>query len=66
MPRQELPQFDEARCVVCEDCVAVCPADCLAMAGGLPWIVRPRECTSCGLCLEICPTDAVSLEPEFV
>jgi formate hydrogenlyase subunit 6/NADH:ubiquinone oxidoreductase subunit I len=58
----ELPVLDETRCVACGDCVAVCPTDCLAMAGPLPWLPRPADCVSCALCVLVCPTQALELQ----
>jgi MinD superfamily P-loop ATPase len=59
----ELPAVDAARCTGCGDCVAVCPAGCLAMRGVLPWLPRPADCVSCGACAVVCPADAVQLVP---
>ena len=58
----ELPLLDESRCTGCGDCVVICPAYCLEMAGLLPWLPRPEDCTSCGLCVEVCPTDALEMK----
>jgi formate hydrogenlyase subunit 6/NADH:ubiquinone oxidoreductase subunit I len=63
----ELPELDVARCTGCGDCVAVCPADCLALVGPCPWLPRPGDCVSCGACELICPAEAIRLqssEPE--
>ena len=60
----ELPLLDETRCTGCGDCVAICPTECLAMAGALPWLPRPGDCISCGLCVRVCPADALALEEE--
>jgi NAD-dependent dihydropyrimidine dehydrogenase PreA subunit len=57
----ELPELDETRCVGSANCVAVCPTDCLAMAGGRPWLPRPADCISCNLCVIVCPTSALRL-----
>jgi formate hydrogenlyase subunit 6/NADH:ubiquinone oxidoreductase subunit I len=57
----ELPAVDAAKCTGCGDCVAVCPTDCLAMAGPLPWLPRPADCIACSACVLVCPTDAVRL-----
>jgi ferredoxin len=59
----ELPLLDETRCSGCGDCVAVCPTDCLELAGRLPWLPRPLDCVRCGLCAAVCPTGALVLAP---
>jgi formate hydrogenlyase subunit 6/NADH:ubiquinone oxidoreductase subunit I len=56
-----LPELDRTRCTGCSDCVAVCPTECLAMAGSLPWLPRPLDCISCSLCELICPVEAIRL-----
>jgi formate hydrogenlyase subunit 6/NADH:ubiquinone oxidoreductase subunit I len=58
----ELPVVDETLCTGCGLCPVVCPTDCLAMHGPLPWLPRPRDCVSCGLCAAICPSTALRLE----
>lgn len=57
----ELPHLDETRCTGCGDCVRVCPTDCLAMAGPLPWMPRPGDCVRCALCVLICPAEALHM-----
>lgn len=57
----ELPVVDTARCTGCGDCVAVCPTQCLALAGRLPWLPRPLDCVSCAACELVCPTAAIRL-----
>ena len=59
----KLPLLDPTRCNGCGDCVVVCPTQCLAMAGALPWLPRPDDCVACALCVLICPTDALRLAP---
>jgi NAD-dependent dihydropyrimidine dehydrogenase PreA subunit len=57
----ELPVLDDTCCTGCTDCIAVCPTDCLAMAGAIPWLPRPADCVSCELCVWICPVNALHL-----
>jgi NAD-dependent dihydropyrimidine dehydrogenase PreA subunit len=57
----ELPVVDPARCTGCGDCVAVCPTDCLALIGRLPWLPRPLDCISCTACELVCPAGAIRL-----
>jgi ferredoxin len=60
---REIPVVDEARCVGSGACVAVCPTDALAMAGSVPWLIRPAACVSCAACVAVCPVQAIRLEP---
>jgi len=58
-----LPVLDDRRCTGCGDCVAVCPTDCLEVAGRTVWLPRPADCIGCGACAAVCPADAVRLPP---
>jgi MinD superfamily P-loop ATPase len=58
----ELPSLDTSRCIGCADCVAVCPTQCLEMAGLTPWLPRPLDCVSCAVCLLVCPTAAIVMK----
>jgi formate hydrogenlyase subunit 6/NADH:ubiquinone oxidoreductase subunit I len=58
---RELPLLDVSRCTGCGDCVRVCPTDCLAMDGPLPWLPRPDDCVCCALCVLVCPAEALRL-----
>jgi MinD superfamily P-loop ATPase len=64
MTPQELPSLDAVKCVGCGDCVMVCPEDCLAMAGPVPWLPRPGNCVACAACVLLCPTEALLLKLE--
>jgi MinD superfamily P-loop ATPase len=63
MRNVELPLLDPTHCSGCADCVTVCPTDCLAMAGPVPWLPRPLDCVSCGLCVLVCPSGALTMAP---
>ena len=63
------PVINKERCYACENCVAACPADALAMKDeNLPLtenyavLSRPELCVSCGWCVDNCQFDAITLE----
>lgn len=62
----EYPVVDETRCNGCGHCVEVCPTECLAMDGPLPWLPIPGDCIRCGLCIAICPTQALTMGSEMM
>lgn len=55
----------DSRCIRCDICVRVCPADVFAKGSdGLPVIARQDDCQTCFLCEVWCPTDALYVAPE--
>ncbi|MFT4047885.1 MAG: RnfABCDGE type electron transport complex subunit B [Solimonas sp.] len=55
--------IDEARCIGCAKCLAVCPTD--AIVGAERWLhtVIVGECIGCALCLPPCPVDCIEMRP---
>jgi NAD-dependent dihydropyrimidine dehydrogenase PreA subunit len=49
----------ESRCVECDICVRVCPANVFDATDGAPVIARQDDCQTCFLCEIYCPTDAL-------
>ena len=57
----------EDRCVGCQTCVTVCPADVFdraAAPGAVPVIARQADCQACFLCELYCPSDALWVDPD--
>ena len=53
------------RCIVCDICVKVCPANVFAsMPEAPPVIARQNDCQTCLLCEIYCPTDALYVAPD--
>jgi NAD-dependent dihydropyrimidine dehydrogenase PreA subunit len=53
------------RCIACDICVKVCPADVFAaVPDGAPVIARQGDCQTCFLCEIYCPTDALYVAPD--
>ena len=49
----------ETRCIECDICVKVCPANVFDNTGAAPVIARQDDCQTCYLCEIYCPTDAL-------
>ncbi|MBS1881360.1 MAG: ferredoxin family protein [Actinobacteria bacterium] len=47
-----------------DSCVAVCPVDCIHVAGRMH-VIDPDECIDCGACLPECPVDAIYVDEEL-
>jgi MinD superfamily P-loop ATPase len=58
---QEVPVLNETLCTGCGLCCALCPTDCLAMAGTVPWMPRPVACIGCAVCALVCPAAALAM-----
>ncbi|GAB4528263.1 MAG: hypothetical protein Kow0063_04300 [Anaerolineae bacterium] len=61
MASDYMPQIDSGRCIGCELCVKLCPANALGLVNGIAAVTAPERCTYSGICQEICPTEAISL-----
>jgi electron transport complex protein RnfB len=55
--------IDEAWCIGCTLCIAVCPTDAIVGANKRMHTVLEAYCTGCELCIPACPIDCISLEP---
>lgn len=54
----------ETRCISCDICVKVCPANVFdPVEDGPPVIARQNDCQTCFLCEIYCPTDALYVAP---
>ena len=53
------------RCIECDICVRVCPANVFdAVRKKPPVIARQEDCQTCFLCEIYCPTDALYVAPH--
>lgn len=50
-------RIDRERCIGCQGCVSVCPAQCIS--GTVPREIDQSHCLHCGNCIQICPVKAV-------
>jgi NADH-quinone oxidoreductase subunit I len=73
--RHRLMQREDGspRCVACQMCSTVCPADCIAIEAAehpdptiekypATFTIDLLRCVYCGLCEEACPCDAIRLD----
>ncbi len=68
------------KCIGCQLCAGVCPADCIYVRGkdndpdnpvspgeryGYVYEINMLRCIFCGLCVEACPTEAITMTHLF-
>lgn len=53
--------IEEASCIGCVKCTAVCPVDAILGSSKMMHTVISSECTGCELCLPACPVDCISM-----
>lgn len=53
--------INEALCIGCTKCIAVCPVDAIIGAPKRMHGIFTEACTGCGLCLPPCPMDCIDL-----
>ncbi|EIM64218.1 MULTISPECIES: 4Fe-4S binding protein [Desulfobacter] len=58
------PIVDKEKCVGCEECVDVCPAEVFEMVDGKSDPVNAEECMGCESCVEVCEADAIIIEED--
>ncbi len=51
--------IDPSLCTGCEDCVDVCPAECIEGKYGFIHMIDTFDCTKCGKCIEACEEEAI-------
>jgi NADH-quinone oxidoreductase subunit I len=69
--------FEPDKCIVCNQCVRVCPTDCITLTGKKnpdptqkgkvidTYDINFEICILCDLCTEVCPTEAVVMTNNF-
>jgi ferredoxin len=55
-------KIDQNLCDQCGTCIAVCPADALALTEQLA--VDGLKCTTCGTCVRVCPFGALAVAKD--
>jgi len=58
--------FIDEDCIVCGNCISICPMNVLTFHEGRTIVNNEKDCTHCSLCLSICPSQAISLRHSFI
>ncbi|MBI5013944.1 MAG: DUF362 domain-containing protein [Deltaproteobacteria bacterium] len=56
----DLMEWDAEKCILCQDCMNVCPAECITFPDDV-YTVDKKKCWRCGRCARICPVEAISV-----
>jgi electron transfer flavoprotein alpha subunit len=59
-PNPRIAVITRENCIGCEQCLAVCPEDAIAMVDGVA-VVDPNRCTGCEKCVTVCPATAIAM-----
>jgi NADH:ubiquinone oxidoreductase subunit F (NADH-binding)/NAD-dependent dihydropyrimidine dehydrogenase PreA subunit len=51
--------IDPELCTGCEECLDVCPQDCIEGKAGYIHMIDELDCTKCGKCIEVCESEAI-------
>ncbi len=51
--------IDPDLCTGCEECLEVCPEDCIEGKSGYIHRIEQLDCTKCGKCIEVCESEAI-------
>ncbi|PZD97798.1 NADH-quinone oxidoreductase subunit NuoI [Paenibacillus sambharensis] len=72
-----IQHFIPDKCIVCNQCVRVCPTDCITLTGKPnpdpekkgkvidTYDINFEICILCDLCTEVCPTEAIVMTGNF-
>ena len=56
-----LRKTDEEKCVLCGECIDICPVDALILEDDRI-VVDDEWCIGCGVCSTVCPADAATMK----
>lgn len=51
--------IDPELCTGCEECLEVCPENCIEGKSGYIHRIEELDCTKCGKCIEVCESEAI-------
>ena len=59
-----IPSIDSSRCILCEQCIPLCPMGSLSLVSDK--IQASAPCIKCMACVKSCPQDAITIsDPDF-
>ncbi len=62
-PSRFLVKHDEEKCILCEECAAICPTESIHKENG-KMIFNSATCIGCGLCVSVCKQGANYMVPR--
>jgi ferredoxin len=57
--------FNHESCQKCEQCIEICPVNCIKMTDDGPIVLDEPSCIHCGLCILECNFDAIKVDTNW-
>ena len=55
-------EVNQEKCEGCQDCIPVCPQNCISMTENDKAVVNQDDCIDCNACVDVCTKSAIDMK----